>query len=297
MTTRRIFFLSCAELDPAERSERDPLLIRDDEPLVEALLTRNITVSPVDWEAVPPSDLAGEGVVVRSPWNYTQNAHAFAAWIREAETAGVRLVNPASLILGTLEKTYLMELADAGLDAIPTRAIDPFAPRSLGPAFDVFGTDAVILKPVIGAGARHTHRIDGLCHDVPDGIRQTLPRDQAYLVQPFVPEIATQGELSVMFFGGRFGHMVRKRPALGDFRVQEDHGGRTELMTPDEGIADQAARASRHFGDPAYIRVDGVPVDDRFQIMELEMIEPELFFRLAPASAALFAERLQTILF
>lgn len=298
MAERSLVFLGAKTLYPEERSSRHPLLLRDDEPLFDALTARGYCVDFADWRATPPRDLAGSTVLIRTPWDYTDHLDAFETWIRGAEDANVRLINPAALVLGTLRKTYLMELPRLGVPAIPTRLFRPDTDDDVDAARLAFGCEDLVIKPAVGAGARDTIRLHGLSGDraAETAALSNLPRDKDYLVQPYVPEIETLGELSVVFFGGRFAHMVRKRPKAGDFRVQVEHGGRTESLVPDRMVVARAARASAVFADPPYIRVDGVVTDQGFLVMELEMIEPELFFAFAPASALLFADVLAGLL-
>ena len=110
-------------------------------------------------------------------------------------------------------------------------------------------------------------------------------------MQAFVPEVESRGEISLVYLDGTFSHAVRKRPASGDFRVQRDFGGSLEAMTPSEPVL--------AFGDGVlaavtrpwlYARVDLVEAGGGPVLMELELIEPDLF--LTPAGAARLAAAL-----
>jgi glutathione synthase/RimK-type ligase-like ATP-grasp enzyme len=116
-------------------------------------------------------------------------------------------------------------------------------------------------------------------------------RETSLLVQPFIAEVATEGEWSLLFFGGRFSHAVLKRPKPGDFRMQGDHGGSAEAASPPPRLVAAAKRAlSRILSPWLYARVDGVESGGQFLLMELEMIEPYLFLGHAPHAAETFAE-------
>jgi glutathione synthase/RimK-type ligase-like ATP-grasp enzyme len=111
------------------------------------------------------------------------------------------------------------------------------------------------------------------------------------LVQPFVDAVTTEGEWSLIFLGGEFSHAVLKRPRPGDFRVQTDFGGSATVVRPDAALVASAARVLAAVEEPwLYARVDGVVVDGRFQLMELEMTEPSLFFELVPEAAERLAD-------
>jgi hypothetical protein len=116
------------------------------------------------------------------------------------------------------------------------------------------------------------------------------------MVQPLVGEIERDGEWSLVFFTGRYSHAVLKRPRAGDFRVQREHGGTLESVDPEPSVIAAAARtiAAIPFGDapPLYARVDGCLVGGALLLMELEVLEPELFLRCAPESAGRLADAL-----
>jgi glutathione synthase/RimK-type ligase-like ATP-grasp enzyme len=147
----------------------------------------------------------------------------------------------------------------------------------------------VVIKPAISGGAWNTLRGNAGDPALADAVAQ-LPREHAYLVQPFVPEVVSDGEWSLLYFAGEFSHAVIKRPAKGDYRVQGEHGGSAEPAQPDAATlaaADRAlaAVAALGHGDHAYVRVDGVVSGGRFLVMELELIEPFLHLAAQPAAA------------
>jgi glutathione synthase/RimK-type ligase-like ATP-grasp enzyme len=113
-----------------------------------------------------------------------------------------------------------------------------------------------------------------------------------FLMQPFIPEIQDQGEISFVYIDGEYSHAVLKRPAVGDFRVQQEHGGSMELFHPDSSLLAQAneiAVTVPRVRDSLYCRIDAVARDGRLALMELELIEPELFLGLAEGAAERFA--------
>jgi len=120
-----------------------------------------------------------------------------------------------------------------------------------------------------------------------------LLRERDLMVQPFLPAIATEGELSLVFIAGGFSHAVRKRPKPGDFRVQEEHGGTAEREEISPDLVRQAAQALAAAPEPPlYARVDGVVLDGTLMVMELELVEPMLYFGWSAASPARFVEGL-----
>ncbi len=271
-------------------------LLDDDRPFVAALEARGVAVRPVVWDG--PEGLAGldgvAGVLLRSVWDYYRKAPAFRAWLDGLERAGLRCWNPPALVRWNLDKRYLLELGRAGVALPPTLWLEPgLAPEEAARRIEVTGWDDLVLKPAVSAGAWNTLRVPrgGLA-----GARPALAGLLALgtvLVQPFLPEVVADGELSFVFFGGVYSHAALKRARPGDFRVQWTHGGSHVPAAPAPALVEQARAALRAAPEPGlYARVDGIVRDGRLLLMELEQIEPYLFFAQGPGSAERFARLL-----
>lgn len=225
----------------------------------------------VDWAEV---DVA----LVRSTWDYFERVEEFQRWLQVAQRS-VLFINDVKTLQWNLDKHYLIELADAGLPVVPTTvASRSELDSAMASIWD--GGASAIVKPVISGGSWGLHHVQpGQAVD-PDA-------DQApWLVQPFVPSIETQGELSVIMLGGEVSHGIRKVPEAGDIRVQKEHGGRYEVETPSpEACAAALQILAACPGEPMYARADLVEREGRLELMEMELLEPELFFALVPAAA------------
>jgi len=258
-----------------------PGLTPDDQGLRAALERRGCRVEVAAWDArgVGWGDFAA--VVLRSTWDYHLRPDEFLAWLSECEARGARLLNPAPLVRWNHHKSYLLELEAKGLAIVPTALVRRGDRLRLGALLAERGWEAVVVKPAVGGSAFGTFRLQG-----PPG-----PADEArfaertaagdVLVQAYVPEIETAGELSFVFLGGELSHAVRKRPAPGDYRVQSEFGGLADRVAPGPGLLARAREIASAIPGPwLYARVDGVERDGELQLMELELIEPELFLRL-----------------
>jgi len=237
----------------------------------------------VDWSQY-------DAVLIRSTWDYFKHYAAFVEWL---EALPVPTINDKALLRWNSNKRYLPELAALGIDIIPTQiAAGLELPQTLA---QMRGQE-VVVKPTISGTAWHTAR--GTVGDAAfEHAIASLPQAFEYLVQPFVPEIVSDGELSLLFFGGEYSHAVIKRPKLGDYRVQSDFGGTADGIDPGEAViasAKRAISAAAALGhtDVAYARVDGVICQGRFLLMELEMIEPFLHLGARPDAAERFANHL-----
>ena len=266
-----------------------PELSPDDRLLLPALAARGIRAEPVVWDDGGAAWRGYDAVVVRSCWDYHHKPERFDQWTRELEAAGVPLWNPPAVLRWNARKTYLRELAGAGVPVVPTRFVD----RSTGPDLDEVLEDAgwsdVVVKPVVSASAHETWRAGRGSEGDGERFRRLVER-MPVMVQPFLPEIEREGEWSFCFFGDQYSHAVLKRPRPGDFRVQSDHGGVYHLAEAGVSLVAQAAAALQAAGSPTlYARVDGCVIGDVLYLMELELLEPGLFLAVHPPAPDRFA--------
>lgn len=268
-------------------------LAPDDRLAVAALAARGVIAVPAVWddERTPWADF--DAVVVRSCWDYHRRAAEFRGWIARVEDAGVALWNPAPVLRWNLEKSYLRELAGRGVPIVPTRWVEPDDAVSLAAVLGEMGWRDAVVKPVVSASAHATWRVAraDAAGGTPDEARfRDALAGGPLMVQPYLPQIAAEGEWSFVFLGGTFSHAVMKRPAAGDFRVQYEHGGTAEPVVPDTALLAQARAVAEAAPKPwLYLRVDGCVVDGELRLMELEMLEPSLFLDRDDAAPARFA--------
>lgn len=227
-------------------------------------------------------------VVIRSTWDYQADPGAFLAALEAIERSSAQLENPLPVVRWNLDKRYLAELEAAAIPIVPTRWRPAGAPLALEGLRDEFGCDELVVKPCVSANADHTFRLGPDADLAP--VRAAF-RQRDAMVQPFLPGILTDGELSVFHFGGTYSHAVVKVPRAGDFRVQEEHGGRLARAEPEPALLAAADRALAAVPGPLlYARSDFVAHGGRWLLMELEVIEPSLYFNLDPDAPARFAQ-------
>jgi len=253
-------------------------------PQAEALSTAGAEVEPITWTAV--GDVSGYDLVLPIvAWGYHLDYQRWIALLDRAEAEHWPMVNPPALLRWNSDKSYLAEFIDRDIATVPTLAVESCCDADLEEARRRFDSDWLVIKPPVSAGAVRTHRL-GPNDDLPaDSIRQPM------IIQPLIEEIARTGEFSLMLFDGEFSHAVVKRPAAGDFRVQEHLGGETlPCKAPPAGAVRlaQAALAAAP-ATATYARVDIVPDDEgTLRIMELELVEPSLFLNYAPDGGTAF---------
>jgi glutathione synthase/RimK-type ligase-like ATP-grasp enzyme len=222
-------------------------------------------------------------------WGYPKKPARWFALLDEWETAGLPFANPISLLRWNTDKDYLLDLQDAGLAVVPTVESHCLTNDDLAAARAQFGTGDLVIKPSISAGADGTYRL-GPSDPIPFDV---LEREM--LIQPMMPAVASEGEFSLFYFGGRLSHSILKTPASGDFRVQEQFGGREVAVEAPAGaqtLAKEVLAAAP--AAPLYARVDMVrDGGDEFRLMELEVIEPSLFLSFAADGGAAFAKAVE----
>ena len=276
----RVAFVTC--MTWAGIAESDALV-------VDALGRHGVAVEARPWNGVLQDFDQFDAVVLRSNWDYHHAVGAFVGWLDGVEAAGGRVWNEPALVRWNLSKRYLLELAAAGVPTVPSVVLDG-EPARLGEILAERGWHDAVVKPLVSASAHHTARVaDGDVVRVVAALTAGEIRTPV-LVQPFVEEICTHGEWSVVFIDGAATHAVLKRPGAGDFRVQHYLGGSVEARPAPPAVMAAARQAIAALPlAPLYARIDGVETLTGFQVMEVEVNEPGLFFDLAPASAEALA--------
>ena len=280
-----------------------PAITTDDRLLRDALVARGAEVEARPWDAMTDWSRYHR-IVLRSCWNFHHRPREFLLWVNEVgERHDGSLRNAPALVQWSVDKRYLRDLDARGVAIVPTiwvSAQDGGDVPNLDALIAEQGwTSGAVVKPAISATAHETWRIaanDGVAHQA--RFKSLLARSPSgVMVQPYLPEIQ-DGEWSLIFLGGDFSHAVVKRPASGDFRVQHDFGGTVERREPESSLIEDAravlraaARATNTGVDEIlYARVDGIVRNGALLLMELEVIEPVLFFSHAPGAAARMAE-------
>lgn len=256
-------------------SDRFRDLYEDDRLAADELARRGHHVTPVVWTESPALD-EFDVVVMRSPWDWFHHRERFRAFLESLRHTRARVVNDAETMLAFADKTYLPRLAAQGIDVVPTVQLTQAELARVPALLAERDWTRAVLKPAFTANAVGARRFSA--HEAATVVAQ-LEDASPWLLQPFVPSIA-EGELSFVFFGGVFSHAVRKRPPSGEWRVQHEYGGVSEPATViakdiDEATALLAASAP----GTRYARVDAVEWYGRLHLMELEVVEPELFLR------------------
>lgn len=266
-------------------------VIDEDNFLKRALERLGYSVHRTNWDNANFDWSSTDYIFFRTTWDYFDRYEEFAPWLEEVCTK-TKLINPKELIYWSLDKHYLKDLELAGVHIPKTIFIEPNDQRSLNEVIAPLDWEEFILKPAISGAARHTYRFTKEESSKHEAIFAELIANESMLIQEFQTQITSKGEVAFMVFGGKFSHAVLKKAKAGDFRVQDDFGGTIEVYHPNEkeiAFVERAFAACNPI--PVYARIDVIwDNDDQLCIGEIELIEPELWFRLDEQSADRCAE-------
>jgi len=266
-------------------------VLREDHLLGTALARLGISSVRVAWSC-PDQDWSDfRCAVFRTTWDYFDRLEEFSTWLSRVPSQTC-LCNAPSLIWWNLDKHYLADLEARGIPVVRSRFVERGTSVRLTELIQETGWCQAVIKPCVSGAARHTYRVSPANAEELTPVVERLLATQSLLFQPFEQAVVTQGEDSLMAFNGRFSHAVRKVAKAGDFRVQDDHGGTVHPFHPTRAqieLAEAAVAACQPL--PTYGRVDLVQDHEgRPAVMELELIEPELWLRLHPPAATALAE-------
>lgn len=253
--------------------------------LSEAGRKYGLTLEIAYWDDPDLPQRRAAGAIIRSCWDYHERCEAFVEVLRAHTRAGLRVLNTPDVVQWNMRKTYLRELGDAAIETVWAEHADA---RAIAQAFDTLDAAEIVVKPQVGAGSRETVRLRRNAWSEADLIG--APRGPA-MIQPFLRAIQTEGERSLFWFGGEFSHAIRKIPARGDWLANLP--GKTAFIAdpaPPEAVAAAESARARAPSDLLYVRIDLVLGDDSaWRVIEIEAIEPYLFFDFAPEGADRFA--------
>ena len=260
-------------------TQADRGYVADDHALIAELEKLGVTPLERPWTQSLDGITVADTLVIRAIWDYHLRPNEFVAWLDAVQQIGCRVINPAPLIHWNHHKTYLRELAQKGIATPETfffRSVAEFAANTPHLAHTEY-----VLKPVISASAHRTARVPAA--EVAAAVKDFAETE--FMIQEFLPEIAA-GEWSLVFIGGEYMHAVKKVPASGEFRSQRDFGAQQHPDSPPPSAIGQSKRILSLLPDqPAYARIDFVMRGNTPLLIELELIEPELFLGTHAAAA------------
>lgn len=288
----QIGFLTCPGTHPGSDRRREDAYEHDMQvdALRPSMEARGMSLTEIDWRSPVEAFADFSLVLVGTPWDYQDDEAAFLAKLDALEGSGHQVCNPAALVRWNARKTYLKDLAARGAATIPTIWLDRATADDIARALDAFGSDTVVAKRQIGAGA------EGQSIHHAGALDPEWAMEQPMMLQPYLEQITREGEYSFLFVDGAFSHALVKRAAADDYRVQSIYGGTEEALEPAKAdlASAQSVVEAVPFDTPLYARIDMVRGDDdSLLLMEAEMIEPYLYPEQGPQLGVMMAEAIK----
>jgi glutathione synthase/RimK-type ligase-like ATP-grasp enzyme len=279
-------------------------VLQEDRLVLEALQSQGLKAGRKAWDDPDFDWSTTKYALFRTTWDYFDRYAEFSNWLDMASQQ-TKFINPKKLIYWNIDKHYLKDLLIAGVNIPRTVFIEQGATPTLAETIKIsksehgFTSSGYILKPCVSGAARHTYKIDDSKVGDHEAIFKQLVSEEAMMLQEFQHHIVSEGEISMMVFNGEFTHAVLKIAKPGDFRVQDDFGGTVHPYSPSaEQI--EFAKSVVHAAPelPVYARVDIFKDNNgKWALAELEIFEPELWFRQNPEAADTLAHEIKQNLF
>ena len=266
-------------------------VLKEDRLVMDGLEKLNLRTIKKDWNDTNFNWSSTKSAIFRSTWDYFDQFSNFRNWL-ELVKEQCYLINPYEQINWNLDKHYLLDLQKLDLPIVESVFVSKKTQLNLETISKSKNWKDIVIKPTISGAARHTYHLKN------DEIKKfqdkwlSLTNDEDFMVQEFQKNILSTGEIAVMLFGGEYSHSVLKKAKKGDFRVQDDFGGSVEKINPSLEIIELAEKTVKSLKTmPIYARVDIIfDNGNKPVISELELIEPELWFRFKEESAYKLAE-------
>ena len=278
---KKIGFLTCQEYAQ---------LAKDEQHLIPLFKAAGLEIIPLIWDQ-PIDYEAFDLLVFRSAWDYHEKTLAFEKWLQELKQIKTPIANPVSIIEENYDKSYLKAYQEKGISVIPTLFFEAVKDIDLAKILAAQNWQKGVIKPVISMSAYHTYSFDSTNYKTLQSQLRKFYGDTKVMVQQFAPEINRVGEWSLVFFDKQYCMSALKLPKKGDFRVQSELGGTISFPEPPATIIAEAKAILDSYEEPIlYARIDGIIHQGHFQLMEAELIDPELYFRSGEKGRRAFLE-------
>jgi len=277
-------------VNPIQNDEYIQNVLSEDELVQNALEVHDLRVKRVAWDDADFDWKTTKYALFRATWDYFHRYDEFSIWLEQVSKQ-TTLLNSENIIRWNIDKHYLFDLHRNGIHVAETYFIDQGSSINLKNLHKQLGWKETVLKPCVSGGARHTYKLNADNLEAHESTFKALIAKEAMMLQPFQYNIVEKGEISMMVFNGEFTHAILKIAKPGDFRVQDDFGGSVHDYTPTKEEIEYAVNCVKACSEiPIYARVD-IFEDNEEQIAlaELELIEPELWFRNYPKAAQILA--------
>lgn len=281
---------------PKKPNEYVKNVLKEDQLILDALKKLKLKAKKVAWSDPSFDWSTTKYALFRTTWDYAEKFTEFSDWLMKVSTM-TKLINSYDLIVWNLDKHYMIDLKERGVNIVKTYFIQHGDKRSLRDLHNELGWGKTVIKPVVSAAAKDTYLLNPENLDEYEDTYKKLVKEESMMLQPFQNSVVDKGEISLMMINGEYTHAVLKIAKKGDFRVQDDFGGTIHEYTPttnELSLAEACVKACDTM--PLYARVDMINDNDgNPAISELELVEPEMWFRKHEKSADLLSNCIKNL--
>lgn len=283
-------------INPKETNDYIDNVLLEDKLVQKALENEGLKTIRLAWDDPKFDWSTTQFALFRTTWDYFDRFDEFSIWLNKVNQQ-TTLLNSNEIINWNIDKHYLNDLEKKGVHCTPTLFIEKGSKKTLKQLHQETGWNKTVLKPTISGAARHTYKLESNNLSNYEDLFASLILLEDFMLQPFQENIVECGEISLIIINGKFTHAVLKTAKPGDFRVQDDFGGTVHEYEPTKEeivFAENAVKACQHH--PIYARVDVFKDNnEQLAVSELELIEPELWFRNNPNAAILLANAIKKL--
>lgn len=268
-------------------------ILLEDQLLHDALTKQGLKVDRKAWSDKNFNWSETKYAIFRTTWDYFDRFNEFFKWLEETKLK-TKFINSLDIIKWNIDKNYLGELINKGINVAPTVFLNKGEKVTLSQLFSNKGWEKAIIKPAISGASRLTYKINNKNYINKEKKFRSILDEESMLFQEFQDSILTKGEVSLILIGGEYTHAVIKKARKGDFRVQDDFGGTVKKHYANKKEIELAKRCLNVIPyKTIYARID-IIYDNKNKpsISELELIEPELWFRNYPKAAEKLAKEI-----
>jgi len=292
----KLAILTCSEM---------PNMLPYDKEVISMLQKRGVNITVFIWDELLSKKidflLEFDAVLLRTIWDYFEKIDDFLILLDSLEALNVPVFNPIDVVRWNMDKKYLAELQDEGFDIIPTIFNFNGEDNSFAKAVSN-GWEKMILKPMISGGSYHTFVINSNEESKFNKFITEYYINRPFILQEFIPEIS-EGEISTLTLSDfsqlnkEYSYSVIKVPKKGDYRVQFNFGGVYSISEVDPVIKSISSQITKRFGNRLlYQRLDGLWRNGKFLIMEIELIEPDLYLNFSKEALNYWVDSLVNII-
>lgn len=284
-------------VNPPTKNDYINNVLKEDELVMNALKKFNLKVDKKDWNDAVFDWSTTRSVIFRSTWDYFDKFDEFKIWLNKIKNQCF-LINSHEIISWNVDKHYLLDLQNKGIPIPESIFIPKNKSIDLSSLMNKNQWDEIVVKPTISGAAKNTYRLKEEDLSSFQNKWENLISQEDFIIQEFQKQVISKGEVALMVFGGKYTHAVLKQAKKGDFRVQDDFGGSIATYNPDKEMIKLAEKSVQTMSPvPAYARVDVIWNNkSELVVSELELIEPELWFRLNPHAADVLAKYINGLL-